>query len=52
MTDEKRAVAPDADSVAVEIDGHCLVLDADAAADLRGRIGLALGELRAEQAAD
>jgi hypothetical protein len=46
------AVAPDADSVAVEIDGHCLVLDADAAADLRARIGLALGELRAAQAAD
>jgi hypothetical protein len=46
------AVAPEAGSVAVEIDGHCLVLDADTAADLRARIGLALGELRAEQAAD
>ena len=50
MTDDL-AVAPDADSVAVEIGDSMLVLDADAAADLRARLGLALGELRAEQAA-
>jgi len=50
--DTDHAIAPEADSIAVEVDDHCLVIDADTAADLRGRIGLALGELRAAQAAD
>lgn len=52
MTDQKRAVAPGADLIAVEIDGHCLIIDADTASDLYDRLRLALGELRAEQAAD
>lgn len=46
------AVAPEAGSVAVEIDGHCLVLDAAAADDLRSRLGVALVELREAQASD
>lgn len=46
---ETFAVAPEANTVAVEIGEELVVLDADDVADLRGMLGVALAELRVEQ---